>query len=339
MRFFRQKCLKTPANTRLFALKDNTMPYAPLPFFPFRESSQRRIRLPFAGFTFALSISLACPLPAASGPTATDTIAEWKRFVSSGFAIPEGETASAKASALLALLAQPQPQLRDDVAYETLARWLHHANRPDDATRRHMFGVLLQRMEQHAEVTARSFAALTLKELMATDLSGALFTADEVSRAARANATGITRETDPRGFTTETGWVHVLAHQADLARILFRHPKLTDADAALLNSALIRRVQTQSTAWEWGEDARIAHALAWAAQRPDSHAAMRTWLEQLVAARNRFWQGPFARAGYVQLRAQTSVLAAWLARMGTMKPSEGTAPLVAAAAQAFQRVD
>src|SRR6476469_891387 len=52
----------------------------------------------------------------------------WRGIAKHHYEVPSGESASALAGELSAMLASPDPELRDDLAYSILARWIYRGN-------------------------------------------------------------------------------------------------------------------------------------------------------------------------------------------------------------------
>lgn len=277
-------------------------------------SLAKRTLMPALGVLLAWSALIS----GSSASTPTRPPGFWTQLARDGFAPPAGETAASLASELIAMLASPDPVRRDEEAYETLAKWLHGATPPTEAVLQQLFSALSARLATTNDVIARSFAALTLKEVVGHDLKRRVLRAQDIDALAQLAAQKLAAEADRRGHTDAAGWVHALAHLADLSRILMRHPQLTAAQQTPLVAALIAQTESATAAWEWGEDARLANALYWATQRDDFNVApLDAWLTRLAALRNQVWTGAFVPAQYRRLRAQASVLVQLRARVAT----------------------
>jgi len=74
--------------------------------------------------------------------------------------------------------------------------------------------------------------------------------------------------------------------------------------------AITNRVRSAGRVFTWGEDARLAAALASLAARSDTDvAAFRQWIAQLREDHKSIWNGPLDVTRYVAERAQLNVLA------------------------------
>src|SRR5437867_1511470 len=81
---------------------------------------------------FTLFLLLACGLLAAQAPKHDKPF--WRGIAEHHYEVPNGESASALAHEVSGVLASPDPELRDDLAYSILARWIARPNilQPDD---------------------------------------------------------------------------------------------------------------------------------------------------------------------------------------------------------------
>ncbi|MBL8513274.1 MAG: DUF2785 domain-containing protein, partial [Betaproteobacteria bacterium] len=123
-------------------------------------------------------------------------------------------------------------------------------------------------------------------------------------------------EKDTRGWTAEKGWAHALAHAADLIRALGRHPALDPRDRERLANALTQRLRARSAPFAWGEEVRIASALAALFAGESGAALAAQWIDGLSAQCKSVWSGEFVPARYHAARNAVSVAAAMIATDG-----------------------
>lgn len=148
---------------------------------------------------------------------------------------------------LLAGLADPDPGIRDGWAYAELAEGIasgRFAGEKDIilATAVSRFG--------HDDIWARSFAPLVLAWLAdAGVFDRAAFT---------AFARWYVGERDTRGHDPDHGWLHAVAHVADLLGVCVARGHIS-GDEAL--AVVAQRLLAPGTAWRHQEDARLARAV------------------------------------------------------------------------------
>jgi hypothetical protein len=167
--------------------------------------------------------------------------AAWTAMARGGFAIPEGETAVELLFAMNALLASPDPVLRDDVAYGAAERWILRERRLSPAELRRVLHMWTTNLDDGIgeldgdRVFGRSFSSLCLSVVAASDLSAPFLSPDEAEAFFDRMLRYFQQEQDLRGFDPDRGWMHTVAHTADALKFLARNPKLKPgADVRLL---------------------------------------------------------------------------------------------------------
>lgn len=163
---------------------------------------------------------------------------------------------------LLPCLASVDPQLRDDYGYGLLTRWLR-GEALTAATRMTLADSLLDVLERPQEVPTRhrSFAALILAEIMRADARSSFLTTDWRARLLDAAATALRQERDYRGLDPDEGWIHPVAHYADLLWRFTLHPALDEAQAERILAALDSQARPRQTAYRFNEGDRLARPL------------------------------------------------------------------------------
>lgn len=225
---------------------------------------------------------------AAGAPSAfAHDVAFWRAVAAANYAPPPGGDVSSLTNELIDLLGSPDPELRDEIAYSTLASWIYQQKLIDVATLRHMADRLLENLTSHVgerdtdTVLRRSFSALTLSVIVGRDNNDPFLDAPEWHRIERAAVAYADAERDLRGYDPEKGWLHSAAHMADLLKFLGRSRHL-DADGQhRLLDAVGRKLTTASVVFTFGEDERLARALVSLTARKDFNASnFDTWLTQ-----------------------------------------------------------
>ena len=263
-------------------------------------------------------------VPSASQPVPAGR-AHWVALAAGGFLIPEGRTAADLLLEMNALLASPDPVLRDEVAFSAAERWVVRERRvaPSDLRR------LRQAWEANLgdglgepagdRVFKRSFSALCLSLIAAHDLAAPFLDRTEVEAFFDRMLDYFQRERDLRGFDESHGWMHTVAHTADALKFLARNPRLAPGSDARLLAAVRAKVESSDAVFTWGENDRMALALHAVVRRDDAEpAAYAAWLGQWAADYQALWsRGPqvaprqFARVenGRQVLRSLVAALA------------------------------
>ena len=157
-----------------------------------------------AGLLLSSPAQAACP-PEGTDPASLQVLREQK------FAVPD-DVRAALVAGLPACLADPDPALRDGVAYEGLSTWLR-AGQVDVAQRRALRDRLYAMLGQEdAAGFGPPFAALVLSEVARTDRIAPWMSADERADMVARAADYLTSVRDYRGFDAVEGWRHGVAH-------------------------------------------------------------------------------------------------------------------------------
>jgi len=181
----------------------------------------------------ALSAGAACP-PAGTDKAALAVLkkAQWS--------VADDARRQALALELLDCLASPDPELRDELAFDALSRWLR-GRLIAPATLQAMRTTLVPQLRTGAADAAgfrQPFAALALAEVARVDRLQPV-----LSAAARAElvdaATGyVAGVRDYRGFDARDGWRHGVAHGADLLLQLALNPAVDSSQLKAILAAI-----------------------------------------------------------------------------------------------------
>lgn len=185
---------------------------------------------------------------------------DWTAVVASGFAVPADRVLAELADELIDALCSPDPTLRDEQAYPVLAAWIlaGHLDHGLAALGDRMIGLLA-----HPEIQARSFAALILAVLVRRDTDSEVLSTQIVLRWRDGFADWWLSETDLRGWDDELGWLHAVAHGADVVGELGQSPRLGGDDlSGLLDLAVSRLLAPTGQVFAHQEDDRVALAMA-----------------------------------------------------------------------------
>ncbi|MBZ0101049.1 MAG: DUF2785 domain-containing protein [Thermoanaerobaculia bacterium] len=221
-------------------------------------------------------LMMAAPAPGASGagtaPPGCAATAEERAgllaLAGSGFAVSDDAERQRRALELSDCLGDPDPALRDGVAFGALSTWLR-AGALDESTRRALAERLLSQVEADEDAAGfrRPFAALALSEVARADRLAPSLPDALRRRVVEAAARFLATTRDRRGFDDVQGWRHAVAHGADLVLQLGLHPATTAGEAGRLCEALATQIAPEGVAWVHGEPERLARAVYFIHQR------------------------------------------------------------------------
>lgn len=192
----------------------------------------------------------------------------------------DSDDAERFAPALLDCLASPHSELRDRIGYELLTFWLR-SEALSAATQKQMLTELQANLGAQAQEDSlrRSFSALILSELLRADNNAAFMTDAERLSLLHDSVAALVRETDYRGFTEELGWVHPVAHMADILWRFALHSALTQEQAELILQGVRSQAGTPRIGFTFNESDRLARSIATLmARRSLPQSAFVAWL-------------------------------------------------------------
>jgi hypothetical protein len=180
-------------------------------------------------------------------------VTDWKNVVASDF--PVAADLDSAVAELCAMLASPDPVVRDELSYPILLTWIRRGALDDRLE--HLGAAMVARLE-HPQVQARTFAPLILAAAVNREA-----VPEKATRGWRdAFVAWWLAETDIRGWDDELGWLHAIAHGADLAGALGASPRLAGDDLAGLLTVVARRVVTETDyRYAQMEEDRVARAM------------------------------------------------------------------------------
>ena len=164
----------------------------------------------------------------------------WESIVDADAEVPPGRTAAELLPALLDLLGEDDPWLRDEVGYGLLARWVVQDHLLDRDQLRYAVERLVPDLrlgldggdDSDADKAAvrRSYSALALAILAYRDIEEHFLDATAVHGLLDAGIDYLLDEPDRRGYVPELGWINATSHAADLLKFLVRNPLTVEAD-------------------------------------------------------------------------------------------------------------
>ena len=252
--------------------------------------------------------------------------------------IPERQ---AFARNLLACLNVPDSKLRDSIAYEAYATWRHNKSL-DAATWHFIEGSLLEKVntrEPDPDGVIKPFAVLVLAEAVKADRASPYLSEEERRTLLNAATNYLVGLHDYRGFDSDVGWRHGVAHAADLLAELALSPSFGKAEMdRILAAAAAQIVPVDAHFYIYGESERLSLVVAAIASRDIVTAEeWGAWLAKIVSpAPFKKWDDAFgSQTGLAKRHNTMSFLLALYARTAVDKRAAVTllAPMVIKAMQ------
>ncbi|MFE4970980.1 DUF2785 domain-containing protein [Kitasatospora sp. NPDC056651] len=197
----------------------------------------------------------------------------WREIYETDCALPEGRGLDDLVAELAVALGDPDPEIRDGYPYAILDAWIRSG--VIDGERRLALGDLMAERFTDPRIEARTFAPLVLTMIVGQG--------DLRPEWLDAFAAWYRSETDLRGRDDTLGWLHAVAHGADLLGALGRRPGVDPEP--LLTLAAERLLAPTGHLFAEREDNRLARALALVLTRPDLTPERSTaWLSTIGEA-------------------------------------------------------
>ncbi len=223
----------------------------------------------------------------ASCPPAEWSLATLRALAAKQWKLAEDAQRQSVALALLPCLGDPDPALRDEIAFEGLSHWLRAKQLTTETQLQILQSQLkvLDATQADAQGFAKPFAALALSEVARADRVQPFLSPTQRAALVDAGARYLQGLSDYRGFTDGQGWRHGVAHGADLMLQLALNPAI---DAAQLER-VVRAVQSQVVPgaahfYIYGEPDRLVRPIIYAANRGLlAQAFWSDWLQALAS--------------------------------------------------------
>jgi hypothetical protein len=187
--------------------------------------------------------------------------------------------------ALIACLGNPNPEIRDKIAFERLSAAMRAGDVDRDTLAAAKTELLNLVSAPDPQGFQRSFAILTLAEVARTDRIKPWMTPDEREALVNTSSTYLSTLTDYRAFNDKEGFRHGVAHGADFALQLALNPAITKPQLDKLLSAIATQIAPKDpsvTYWA-GEPDRLARAVVFIAQRKlHSDAEWKSWFAGVI---------------------------------------------------------
>lgn len=201
------------------------------------------------------------------------------------FAMADASARRSLALGLTGCLGDPNPQLRDGIAFEALSTWMR-AGLLDRLTLSEVRHRLLPMLANpDAQGFRGPFAALVMAEVARTDRINAWLSADERDALVQAAEQFLRNIQDYRAFSNAEGFRHGVAHGADFALQLALNPAVARPQLDRLLAAIATQVAPrQVVSYHAGEPDRLARAVLFIAQRGlHSDDEWKAWFGQVLS--------------------------------------------------------
>jgi len=218
----------------------------------------------------------------------------WERVVADGYRVPHGAALDDLTTDLVKMLGDGDPRVRDDIAYSVLSTWVSEgvydellAGLGDGL----VLGLRVGLGEDGSDtVLRRSFSAVGLAAVIARDNAVHTLHPTTVLTWADRSVAWFLAERDLRGWVPERGWVHAVAHGADLLGTLAASRYLGSEELRVLLDVIAERLLIPTEhRFAAGEDDRLAFATMSLLHRDlVSVDELESWLDRAAA----LWADP-----------------------------------------------
>ena len=233
----------------------------------------------------------------------------WQQVVADGLKVPQDRSLVEMTEDLTRMLGDPDPEIRDGIAFPTMATWIDDGVYDDLLVGLgdgmcHGLDIGLGDVESDT-VFRRSFSALILTECIDRTTKAALGGPNVVLRWGDKVMGWYSRERDLRGFVPGKGWAHAVAHGADALGALARSPVMGRLELTVILDVIADRLLAPTEAFfVAGEGDRLAFATMHLLRRDIVGIdVLEPWVARLAAGavgRGSIDRNPYLVAGNVQ---------------------------------------
>jgi hypothetical protein len=220
----------------------------------------------------------------------------WHTILRQHGAVTEHESADALSHELSPMLASPDPELRDDLAYSILATWINRGNVLSASTLISLTDEWRANLESGIgevgtnSVLKRSFSALCLSEMARREAKSAFMGSERYHNLLAEATRYLQDERDLRGYDRDLHWIHATAHTADLLAALADSSQLTKKESDRVLHSIQARLATATEVFTQGEQDRLAIAVVSIIRRKDSDPVdFSPWLTRLQGEDRDVW--------------------------------------------------
>jgi hypothetical protein len=235
----------------------------------------------------ALFVSACATAPAGaqtgSCPPAGYDRAALEALKANDWTVADNAARNALARALTACLGDPDPAMRDGIAYEGLQAWMRGRALSAETLSALDADLQAKLTAPDAQGFQRPFAALVLAEVARSDRIGAWMNETQRAQLVDASVSYLASIRDYRGFTAGEGYRHAVAHAGDLMLQLTLNPNVDRTQLARIRDAIASQLAPAGHYYVHGEPERLARPILYMAQRDVfSEAEWTAWFTALA---------------------------------------------------------
>ena len=184
----------------------------------------------------------------------------------------------ALALGMLDCLGDPDPILRDEIAFDSLSAWMRGQKLEPATVDRIRRSQLAALDKPDAAGFVQPFAALLLAEVARVDRIKPILGEPQRAELVGAGTRYLSNVRDYRGFDEKQGWRHGVAHASDLMMQLALNPALGKAAQQQILAAVAAQLsaagaQTPAVFFHYGEGERLMRPVFYLARRGELDAA------------------------------------------------------------------
>lgn len=167
---------------------------------------------------------------------------------------------------LLENIGSTDPELRDDLVYGLFCKLIVQEKCVDEATLKNLLHTLCSKdymffnigSTHDDSVFKRSFSVLTLSLVVSHLIEIGGLSLEDMRNLIHHTKDYLALESDSRGYVTEKGWAHSIAHCADLIEQISCCDLLTESDYDMLLDMVQHKLLTHLTPLTASEDERLS---------------------------------------------------------------------------------
>ncbi len=169
---------------------------------------------------------------------------------------------------LVECLGNPDPDLRDKIAFEGLSLLMRQEQISTDAVKQIGTTLVEKLTDPDPNGFTQPFAALVLSEVARVDRVSPFLRPDERADLVTAAINYVSSVTDYRGFSETEGWRHGVAHGADFLMQLALNEAVTRGQLLQIRDAVATQIIPQNNHFYiYGESERLARPILFIANR------------------------------------------------------------------------